>query len=64
MLHVKLPKGKTATACRARAAYLRRRLRLISAWRFDRLAVACKASVGDVYLSADLWAKLARFYNA
>ncbi len=99
MLNIKLPKGKTATACEAAADQYERKaiaaradydkswidwkhlMRMGSlpslalpptsdcihhhgskAKRFKRLACACLASIGDVYVSAELWEEIMGFW--
>jgi hypothetical protein len=77
-LHVKLPKGKVRDACHKAASWnasMSQREKEFwgkrhpndpyraAAHKLNLMASACQYSVGDIYVSSDLWAMLAPHYN-
>ena len=65
MLHIKLPKGKTARAFEACGEYHQTRVFGANVtFRMFQYANACSHSTGDVYLDTKLWAEIKEYYDA
>ncbi len=64
MLHIKLPKGKTARAFELCGEYHQTRVFGANvAAKMFRHANACMFSVGDVYLDAELFMQIREYYK-